>query len=482
MDATNPGPLAPEVLERDDLRRALAEHDFSAAFSLIKKWGGLSQNRIAAACQLTPGKVSTIISGQQQVTSFDVICRIADGLRIPGRMVGLADRSWEAKPASPPVDPPPPDARDEPDETTWQPSATVHLAADLSRSDLVMDRRAATRALAAATTGAAFLDSLEAWLSPAPRGEHHRSHGRLGRHDVEELEACARAFRTYKIGGGLRRKAVIGQLNEVAAHLDEHQSTHIEQRLLRVLAQLSATAASMAWDAGSQRRAQDYYRLALRAAHAGDDPLFGANTLAAMARQMLYLDRPHDALELVHLAQHGIRRQASPRVGAMLATREAWAYAAMGRTSAFRRTTEEAAGHLADAGQDEPYWITYFGAAELNGVTGGRLLDLARHEPRQYADQAAESIRQALAVRGPEAGRSYVLDIIGLAECHFLVGDLTGAVTHTRQAVQAASTSRSRRVREQLAKLYPHTVGLTAKPVVEARTMIRNLLSEGALS
>ncbi|MFJ8364016.1 helix-turn-helix domain-containing protein, partial [Streptomyces sp. NPDC093984] len=101
MDATTPGPLAPEVLDRDDLKQALAEHDFAAAFSLIKKWGGLSQNRIAAACQLTPGKVSTIISGQQQVTSFDVICRIADGLRIPGRMVGLADRPWERPPDTP---------------------------------------------------------------------------------------------------------------------------------------------------------------------------------------------------------------------------------------------------------------------------------------------------------------------------------------------------------------------------------------------
>ncbi|MFJ8143079.1 hypothetical protein [Streptomyces sp. NPDC096013] len=247
-------------------------------------------------------------------------------------------------------------------------------------------------------------------------------------------------------------------------------------------AELAAAAASMAWEAGSQRRAQDYYRLALRAAHAGNDTFFGANALAAMARQMLYLDRPGDALELVHLAQHGIRRQATPRVCAMLATREAWAYAAMGRISAFRRTTEEAADHLADAGRDEPYWISYFGEAELNGVTGGRLLDLARHEPRQYAGQAADSIQQALAVRGPEAGRSYTLDIIGLAECHFLTGDLTSAVTRTRQAVQAASKSRSRRVREQLAKLYPHTVGLTAKPVAEARTMIRNLLSEGAPS
>jgi hypothetical protein len=78
-----------------------------AAFSLIKKWGCLSQNRIASACQLTPGKVSTITSGQQQVTSFDVICRIADGLRIPGRMVGLADRPGRPDRSAPPTTHPP---------------------------------------------------------------------------------------------------------------------------------------------------------------------------------------------------------------------------------------------------------------------------------------------------------------------------------------------------------------------------------------
>jgi transcriptional regulator with XRE-family HTH domain len=158
MDATTPGPLAPEVLDRDDLKQALAEHDFAAAFTLIKKRGGLSQNRIAAACQLTPGKVSTIISGQQQVTSFEVICRIADGLRIPGHMVGLAERPWERQPEAPAPQTKQPPATRLSDDTPWRPNATVHLAADLTRSDLVMDRRAATRALAgAALSGAALL-------------------------------------------------------------------------------------------------------------------------------------------------------------------------------------------------------------------------------------------------------------------------------------------------------------------------------------
>ncbi|WP_340559672.1 helix-turn-helix transcriptional regulator [Streptomyces sp. GSL17-111] len=482
MDATTPGPLTPEVLDREDLRRALAEHDFAAAFTLIKKWGGLSQNRIAAACQLTPGKVSTIIAGQQQITSFEVVRRIADGLRIPGHLLGLAPRLWEQQPPHNQQTPPASSGEGPTEDVPWRTDATVHLATDLTRSDLVMDRRAAARALtSAAITGTALLDPLEGWLQPGFGADPSPRRGRLGARDIDELEATAQAFRRWdhKYGGGLRRKAVLGQLSEVAAHLEEHQSDHVEQRLYGVMAQLAGTAATMAWDSGFQRRAQDYYRLALRAAHAGNDTPFGANVLAGMARQMLCRDRPQDALELVRLAQDGTRGAAGPRLRAMLHTREAWAYAAMGRIPAFRRATEQARAALADAKPgEEPHWIAYFDDVELAGVTGGRLLDLARQEPRTHADAAAAEIQRALARRGPEAARSHALDWIGLAECSFLAGDVHAAVQHTRHAVAAAHTTQSGRVRTRLGQLYPYTVGRSVtRDVQEARDIIRDLLS-----
>jgi hypothetical protein len=357
----------------------------------------------------------------------------------------------------------------------------VHLAADLTRSDLVMDRREATRALAgAALSGAALLDSIEGWLQPAPAVSSGNYRGRIGMREVQELEGTARAFRAWdhRFGGGLRRKAVVGQMNEVAGHLEEHQAPDVERGLFRVMAYLGGTAATIAWDSGLQRQAQSYYLLALRAAHAGGDAAFGANVLAGMARQMLYRDRAQDALELTHMAQKGARKAAGPRLRAMLHTREAWAYAAMGREAAFKRATGEAAEALGEAGPDEePYWIGYFDEAELAGVTGGRLLDLARQN-RKHAEEAAESIRNAVARRGPEAGRSHALDAIGLAECHFLMGDVSGAVNHTRQAVEAAARTQSARVRTQLSQLYPYTVGRGAsRPVTEARTMVRELLS-----
>ncbi|WP_250301150.1 hypothetical protein OG204_15860 [Streptomyces sp. NBC_01387] len=481
MDVISPGPLALEVLEREEVGRALAEHDFATAFALFKKWGGLSQNKIASACQLTPGKVSNIISGQQQVTAFTVICRISDGLCIPGPMLGLARRPWEAKPdeQQQAVEP---ERRTPTGETPWNPDRTVELAADVTRSDLVMDRRAATRALAgAAVTGSGLLNSLEGWMQPAAAVVPRLRRGRLGENDIEQLERTTRHFRSWdhQYGGGLRRKAVVGQLNEVASNLEEQQRPDVERRLYRVMAQLSGTAATMAWDLGQQRQAQQYYVLALRSAHAGGDTVFGANVLAGMARQMLYRDRPQDALDLVRLAQDGARHELGPRVRAMLHTREAWCYAAQGRPGAFHRATGQAVDALADADDgEEPYWIHYFDRAELAGVTGGRLLDMARTDPRAHAETAAAEIRQALAARGVEASRSHALDWIGLAECSFLAGDVSDAADYTYRAVEAASLTRSGRVRRKLGSLYPYTVGRSSSPSVRgARDSIRDLLA-----
>ncbi|MFI9352520.1 helix-turn-helix domain-containing protein [Streptomyces lydicus] len=472
-------PLDPDVLERDDLRRALDEHDFAAAFSLIKKWAGLSQNKIATACDLTPGKVSNIISGRHHVTSITVIRRIADGLGIPGPLLGLAPRPWENQTQHPPV---PTEERPPSEEVPWRPDATVGLADHLTRSDLVINRRAVTRALsAAAVTGTALLDALEGWLQPASAEGRPRRRGRLGERDLDALEATARAFRTWdhQYGGGLRRKAILGQLSEVTAALEEHQLAPIERRLYGVMAQLAGSAATMAWDAGQQRRAQDYYRVALRAAHAAGDRHFGANVLAGMARQMLYVNHPQDALELVRLAQDGVRTSAGPRLRAMLHTREAWAYAAMGRHAAFQRATRHAEDALSSAdGVEEPYWIHYFDTAELAGVTGGRLLDLARTDPHEHAAAASQEIRAALDQRGAEASRSHALDWIGLAECSFLLGDVTGAAETTHHAVNAAARTQSGRVRQQLTQLYPYTVGRDVPgPLREARDKIRDLLA-----
>ncbi|MDT0270242.1 helix-turn-helix domain-containing protein [Streptomyces sp. DSM 44915] len=476
---TTPPQFDTALLDRPDLQRALAEHDFAAAFALIRKYGGLSQNKIASACQLTPGKVSTIIRGTHKVTSYDVIARIADGLRIPGHMLGLAQRPWES--ASAPH-PPPTTAAHPAADGPWSPAATRERVARVTRNDLLMDRRTATRSLVGIAMGASLLDDVEEWLTPAPKGDGRRV-GRLGTREVEQLEETARVMRQWdrRHGGGLRRRAVLGQLAEVADAAAEHQAEDIARRLYRVMADLAGTAASMAWDSGQQRDAQTYYRLALRSAHAGDDRALGANVLAGMARQMLHdHDRPQDALELVRMAQHGSRNVATPRVSAMLYTREAWCYASAGRVGAFRRAIDQASEALAEASPsiEEPYWIGYFGPSEVAGVAGNRLLTLARREPARFAEEASTAIRTAVEQRGPEGVKSRALDLAGLAECSWLLGDTRSALEQTHQAANAAEATQASQVRAKLMRLYPYTARYSTPEAREARDRLRALPSD----
>jgi hypothetical protein len=113
----------------------------------------------------------------------------------------------------------------------------------------------------------------------------------------------------------------------------------------------------------------------------------------------------------------------------------------------------------------------------LSGVTGGRLLDLAKLDAKR-AEAAADQIRNALNGRGDEAARSHALDRIGLAECCFLAGDVNGAITEAHRAVDAAQRTASSRVRNQLGELYPYTVGRNAsRPLREVRERVRELLT-----
>lgn len=87
--------LPPHILERDDVRRALAAHDFGAVFTLVRKWSGLSFNKIAEACDIKPARVGQIARGEARITTLDKIEHIADVFRVPGHMLRLAPRPWE---------------------------------------------------------------------------------------------------------------------------------------------------------------------------------------------------------------------------------------------------------------------------------------------------------------------------------------------------------------------------------------------------
>lgn len=347
------------------------------------------------------------------------------------------------------------------DHDQWEASSlsAADVLAQVTRRDLSLNRRELGQLFAKVLLGGALIDRLERWFStPAAASPAAATRGSsIGYQELSELETAARVFRNWddQFGGGLRRKAVIGQLNEVADLVRESHPADMTQRLHSILAELAETAATMSWDTGQQAVAQRYYLMALHAARTAGDDAFAANIMGGgMARQLLYLGEPHDALELVRLAQRVGDGAETPAVRSMLSTREAWAYSALGRTTAFERAAARAEDELATVSADapEPHWIGYYNAGELHGTLGGRLLELAHHDST-LAAPAAIRIREALDARGPGHLRSTALDEIGLAEALMLGKDHEQAVTVGHRALDVAAQTGSDRVRVQLGSL-----------------------------
>ncbi len=304
----------------------------------------------------------------------------------------------------------------------------------------------------------------------------------LGTDDVQRLEQLARDLRHWdeRVRRGVQRELVVSHLSEIADLLRDRHPDTITRRLLRVVAELAEIAASMSYDAGQQAAAQHYFVYALRAARAADEPLLGGCVLGDMARQMLDLHRPDDALELVRIGLDGVGPTAPGRLRAMLRTREAWAYAVTGRTQAFHRAAGLAWEAFAEPGPAEPYRLARFDAAELNGVIGARYRDLARHDTRQ-AGRAREHINEALRLRDPSESRGRIFDLIGLARTTLVLGDSEEAAHAAHQALEILHDARSGRARRRLRDFYRESDALDTPSIREVRDVIADRLSASYL-
>lgn len=88
-ETTKPIVILPELWQRPEVMSALRERNIGQLFRLIRQYAGFSPTCIGVAVNLSQGKVSEIMKGSAQVTSFEVFERIAEGLQMPdpGRMI-----------------------------------------------------------------------------------------------------------------------------------------------------------------------------------------------------------------------------------------------------------------------------------------------------------------------------------------------------------------------------------------------------------
>ncbi|GAA1516509.1 hypothetical protein GCM10009730_22840 [Streptomyces albidochromogenes] len=351
----------------------------------------------------------------------------------------------------------------------WAGPQTVALLSEFSRSDLMLARRGFLGTSLALAAGPALIEPMQRWLVPSPVGEPRRAEpagssrrpSRLSRPELDLLESTTVMFRQWdaQCGGGLRRKAVVGQLHEVTDLLQEPQPEATSKRLFKCAAELAELAGWMSYDVGLQPTAQKYFVLALHAAKEAGDKPFGSYVLSSMSRQMIHLGRPDDALELIHLAQYGSRDCATPRTQAMLYAMEARAYANIGQPSKCKRAVRMAEDTFSDAGLDgepEPDWIRFFSEAELNGENAHSYRDLAYVAGRSptYASLSEPVMERAVELFGKdeEHQRSYALNLIGMATVHLLKREPEQSVVLAEKALGVARRVRSERVNTRLRK------------------------------
>ncbi|MFF3764874.1 hypothetical protein ACFYYR_12410 [Streptomyces sp. NPDC001922] len=353
----------------------------------------------------------------------------------------------------------------------WTGPQTVELLSDFSRSDLMLARRGFLGTSLALAAGPALVEPLQRWLVPAPASglpggpavpaqAGPRRSARLSGPELDLLESTTVMFRQWdaQCGGGLRRKAVVGQLHEVTDLLQEPHPSAVSQRLFKIAAELAELAGWMSYDIGLQPTAQKYFVLALHAAkEAGDKPL-GSYILSNMGRQMIHLGRPDDALELIHLAQYGSRDCSTARTQAMLYAMEARAYANMSQPNKCHRAVRMAEDAFGDASpkDGDPDWIRFFSEAELNGENAHSYRDLAYVAGRSptYASLAEPVMRKAVELfrEDPEHLRSYALNLIGMATVHLLKQEPEHSADQAGKALDIARKVRSERVNTRLRK------------------------------
>ncbi|GAA1297890.1 helix-turn-helix transcriptional regulator [Saccharothrix xinjiangensis] len=406
----------------------------------------ITQDRMASWLGISQAQLSRYETGENPIDRIDRLRHFARVLGVPG------DRLWFDRVGIPSQAGPdggaPPDVLG----AAWDASSIARSVEETARNDLAISRRAALSGAAAVAMGPALVEPLQRWLHPLQPLSRWSSSAAISEEELAALQHVADGLRGWggRGGYGLARKAVLGQLEELAERLSRAPASPTTERAFFIGAELSKVAASMSWDAGMHDAAQRYYVLGVRMAKAGRNDPFAALCLAAMARQMFDLGRSEDGLELVQLAQYGTRRTATPTLRALLQTREAWAYAQLGQVQEFHRAVGQAQDSFARRRTDsDPWWLDSFDEAEMEGVIGARMRDLAKHDPSQ-APKAEHHIRRALSLRDPSRVRNRAFDVIGLARTKMVAGEPEEACALIQQVLPKAAGLASGRVVRKL--------------------------------
>jgi hypothetical protein len=342
-------------------------------------------------------------------------------------------------------------------------SESVSVAVGLWRADVERRRFVGDSALALAGASSVALQWLVGPAAAAPAGAGWR---RVGASDVAAIGRAAQSFREMdnRLGGGRVRGAVMEYLTVDVTPILAHGrfSGETGRKLAGASAELAQLAGWVAYDSGLHGHAGRYLALALGfARHAGDDGL-GAEVLAAMAHQAVYVGRPGDAVDLAQAAQVAARRAGSRTLVTECLVMEAHGHAAADDARSCARALSDAEAEFDSAARDsDPGWLRYFDEAYLSARMAHCFRDLGE------AGHAERYARLSLDMDGRFV-RGKAFNLALLATALAAQGDAEQACAVGGRAVDLAAGLRSARsvryVRDLMRALRP----AAAVPAVRA--------------
>jgi transcriptional regulator with XRE-family HTH domain len=306
--------------------------------TIVRTATGLSQLDLGTLLGWSQSQVARIEAGQRD-TLFDVreLLRVTDTLDMPREALAPL--------------------------LLGTPNATLSSGSDRQENDDRMDRRTFTTGLLAAIGFGTGLDHVQ-----VPE-RVDLAHVRFMQAGIDRLY-----WRDQQIGGATLARDGLRQYHRTRRMLEEAEFTEpVGRSLLTASGQLAVAVGWLAYDSDDQRLARDLYAQALLLAQEADDTVLTIMVMEKMALQSVFLarrdGRPGIARQAIRTAVRAgelARYERTPRLHALLAAREAIAYAAIGDESGYRSAITRAHRNLnGGLSTEDPAWLQFVNTAEL---------------------------------------------------------------------------------------------------------------------
>ncbi|MEU8928801.1 helix-turn-helix domain-containing protein [Streptomyces sp. NPDC048409] len=396
-----PTALPRAVLDLPAMVEALADHDFGTVFRLAREEAGISFQRLAAECGIKAERVGALARGRGRVESYEKIAVIADALRVPGQLVGLAPRPWE----------------------------TASDPGSLRRRDVL----AVGAVGLAATLPDVFPPSVPT---------------RVGTGEVARLrERTARLRRLDDLlGGGDTYRLYAAEYQRTKRLVRESNCTETVGRELLALASEKAQQAGWAaFDGGREREAVSLYRESRSAAEEAGAGDLARNALAYLAYQAAGAD-PRAAAAIAAHSCDAITAQTPATARALLWERCAWARAVADDPAGTEEALTQARAALDadDAGDRQPAWSAWVDHVELDIMAGRCWTELRRPL------RAVPHMARGLAAFDSAHARDASLYSTWLAEAYTTAGEVEEAARVVGGALELADGVASARPRRRI--------------------------------